>query len=295
MFLASACLNLDHLISNTELALLCQYVENQVVGSSCGFMDQMTCVHACANHLFSLLCQHTPNPSFHNVILPANVQLFGIDSGVKRSTASSAYRRVRTAAFMGKQLMNLPDNIDHLCQISLSKFNNQYRMLLPEKMFGKDFLSSSHLDPLTRIDANEIYLLRAATAHPIEENFRVQLFEQLLKIDHHLSIDHLSNLGELMFQSDAGYTSCDLNNEETHLLVNLIRQQKSSSKILFGAKITGGGGGGTVAVLARNSSEAVEVIQDIINQYETMTKRQTRIFSGSSSGLIAYPPMIIDM
>jgi len=98
-----------------------------------------------------------------------------------------------------------------------------------------------------------------------------------------------------MFQSDTGYTSCDLNSEETDLLVNLIRQQKSSSKILFGAKITDGGGGGTVAVLARNSSEAVEVIRNIVNQYEIMTKRQTRIFSGSSSGLIAYPPMTIDM
>jgi galactokinase len=200
-------------------------------------MDQMTCVHASTDHLFSLLCQHTPSPPFHNIRLPGNIQLFGIDSGVKRSTASSAYRRTRTAAFMGKQLMNLPNNVHHLCQISLSKFNNQYRMLLPEKMFGTDFSPTSHLDSLTRIDADESYLVRAATAHPIEENFRVQLFEQLLKIDHHLSMDYLSNLGELMFQSDAGYTSCELNSEETHLLVDLIRQQKSSSKVLFVLKL----------------------------------------------------------
>ncbi|CAF4604954.1 unnamed protein product, partial [Rotaria magnacalcarata] len=113
----------------------------------------------------------------------------------------------------------------------------------------------------------------------IEENFRVQLFEQLLNTDQHLSIDHLSSLGELMFQSDAGYTSCDLNSEETHLLVNLIRQQKSSNNVLFGAKITGGGGGGTVAVLAQNSSEAVETIATIVDQYEKISGRQTRIFS----------------
>ncbi|CAF1512592.1 unnamed protein product [Adineta steineri] len=292
---ASTCLNVDHIISNTELALLCQYVENHVVGSSCGFMDQMTCVHACADHLFSLRCQHLPNPPFHNITLPSNIQLFGIDSGVKRSTASSAYRRVRTAAFMGKQLLNLPDNIHHLCQITLSNFNNQYRLLLPEKMFGRDFQSSSHLDPLTKIDSDEVYSLRAATAHPIEENFRVQLFEQLLKNDHHLSMDVFSNLGELMFQSDAGYGSCDLNSEETNLLVNLIRQHKSPSKILFGAKITGGGGGGTVAVLAQNSSETIEAIQNIVTQYETITRRRTHIFSGSSSGLIAYPSMMIDI
>ncbi len=255
----------------------------------------MTCVHASADHLFSLLCQHTPNPPFHNVALPVNTQLFGIDSGVKRSTASSAYRRIRTAAFMGKQLMNLPNNIQHLCEISLSKFNNQYRMSLPEEIHGRDFLSSSHLDAVTKIDTNEMYPLRAATAHPIEENFRVQLFEQLLKTDHQLSLQHFSNLGELMFQSDAGYASCDLNSEETQLLVNLIRQKKSSSNALFGAKITGGGGGGTVAVLARKSPKAAEAIQDIIEQYEIMTRRQTRVFSGSSSGLIAYPPMKINI
>jgi galactokinase len=258
-------------------------------------MDQMTCVHACNDHLFSLLCQDVPNPPFHNVTLPSNIQLFGIDSGVKRSTAGSAYRRVRTAAFMGKQMMNLMDDDNHLCQLSLSKFNNQYRALLPEKMFGRDFASTSHLDPLTTIDSNEIYPVRAATAHPIEENFRVQLFEQLLKIDHNLSVDCLSNLGELMFQSDAGYTSCDMNSEETRLLVNLIRHHKSTSNILFGAKITGGGGGGTVAVLTRNSSEATEVIQDIVHKYETLTKRRTRIFSSSSSGLVAYPPIMMDM
>lgn len=259
-------------------------------------MDQMTCVHAHANHLFSLLCQREPNPPFENILLPSNIQFFGIDSGVKRSTASSAYRRIRTAAFMGKQLMNLPNDIHHLCQISLSKFNNQYRMLLPENMFGKDFVFSSHLDSLTRIDTNEIYPLRAATTHPIEENFRVQLFEQLLKIDSHLlTNDHLSNLGELMFQSDAGYTSCDLNSEETHLLVNLIRSHQSFSKILFGAKITGGGGGGTVAILAKNSLEAIEIIQDIVHQYEMKTKRSTRIFSGSSSGLISYPCLMLNV
>ncbi|UJR22629.1 hypothetical protein I4U23_025670 [Adineta vaga] len=296
---ACSCLNLDNLISKTELALLCQFVENYVVGSSCGFMDQMTCVHACTDHLFSLLCQHVPNPSFHNVTIPSNIQLFGIDSGVKRSTAGSTYRRVRTATFMGKQLLNLPDNIHHLCQITLSKFNNQYRMLLPEKLVGKEFQSSLHLDPLSKIDSNEIYPLRAATAHPIEENFRVQLFEQLLKNDHYLCTDYLSNLGELMFQADASYRACDLASDEINLLVNLIRQQSLSSssaspKVLLGAKITGGGGGGTVAILARKSSDALEAVHNVVRQYENMTKRQTRIFSGSSSGLIIYPSITIN-
>ncbi len=99
----------------------------------------------------------------------------------------------------------------------------------------------------------------------------------------------------MIFQSNASYTPCVLNGEETHLLGNVIHQEKSLSKILFGAKIIGGGSGGTVDVLAQNSSEAVEVIQGIVNQYKTMMRRRTRIFSGSSSGLIVYSPMLIDM
>ncbi|CAF4266170.1 unnamed protein product, partial [Rotaria sordida] len=59
--------------------------------------------------------------------------------------------------------------------------------------------------------------------------------------------------------------------------------------------ITGGGGGGTVAVLAHNSSQAIEAIQNIISQYETITGRRTRIFSGTSSGLVAYPSITIEM
>lgn len=279
-------MNLGDHISKTELALLCQHVENHVVGSSCGFMDQMTCAHASADHLFALHCQHLPNPPFHNVTLPSNIQFFALDSGVKRSTASAAYRRVRTAAFIGRQLMKLSD---HLCQISLSQFNSKFRMLLPETLLGRD-IQSAHSDPLTPIDNNEIYPVRAATAHPIEENFRVQLYQRLLKIDHHLSTDDLSYLGELMFQSDAGYASCDLHSEQTQLLVNMIRQKRFSSKTLLGAKITGGGGGGTVAILTRKSSQAVQEVQDIIQQYQTLTRQQTRLFSGSSSGLTAYPP-----
>ncbi|CAF4521019.1 unnamed protein product, partial [Rotaria magnacalcarata] len=56
-----------------------------------------------------------------------------------------------------------------------------------------------------------------------------------------------------------------------------------------------GGGGGTVAVLAQNSSEAVETIATIVDQYEKISGRQTRIFSGSSSGLVTYPSMTIEM
>ena len=220
----------------------------------------MTCVHARQDHLYSLLCQQVPHPPFHHIPFPSDLQLFGIDSGVKRSTTSLAYQRVRQAAFLGKQMMNLPTGIEHLCQIPLSTFNQKYRSLLPE---------------------TSDYPIRAATSHPIEENFRVQLFESLLSTK-------ADGLGELMYQSDAGYQSCGLHHDETSLLIDLLRQQSFSSNLLIGAKITGGGGGGTVAVLTRRSPQTLEMIERIVQRYETLTRRQTRIFSGSSSGLYVY-------
>ena len=257
-------------------------------------MDQMTCVHSSAHQLFSLLCQHALHPPYHHVSLPSHIQLLGIDSGVKRSTASVAYQRIRTAAFMGKQLLKPSTDLQHLGQLSLSTFNRLYRKSLPETIMGRDFIASAHLDSLSRVDSGTVYPIRTATAHPIEENFRVQLFERLLRdIDPSTPVGDFHTLGELMFQSDAAYTACDLHSEETQLLVKLIRQHRSSADLVFGAKITGGGGGGTVAVLAQNSLAATETIHEIIDRYETMTRQRTCLFSGSSSGLTVYPSVVM--
>src|SRR5437588_3773446 len=44
-------------IAAEDLALLCQKVENLVVGAPCGVMDQMSVTCAEANRLLELLCQ----------------------------------------------------------------------------------------------------------------------------------------------------------------------------------------------------------------------------------------------
>jgi L-arabinokinase len=44
-------------IGPREIALLCQRVENLVVGAPCGVMDQMTSACGEANQLLSLVCQ----------------------------------------------------------------------------------------------------------------------------------------------------------------------------------------------------------------------------------------------
>src|SRR5438046_10009032 len=97
-------------ISATELALLCQKVENYIVGAPCGVMDQMTAACARANRLLELLCQ--PAELKGTIPLPEELEIWGIDSGIRHSVGGSDYRTVRTAAFMGYRII---DDVDGLC------------------------------------------------------------------------------------------------------------------------------------------------------------------------------------
>src|SRR5438045_2331515 len=90
-------------IAAEELALLCQQVENLVVGAPCGVMDQMTAACGEANHLLELLCQ--PADLKGVIAFPEELQVWGLDSGIRHSVSGSDYRTVRTAAFMGYRII----------------------------------------------------------------------------------------------------------------------------------------------------------------------------------------------
>jgi len=83
--------------------LLCQKVENLIAGAPCGVMDQMTSACGEANQLLELLCQ--PADLKGTIRLPEELQIWGIDSGIRHSVGGSDYRTVRTAAFMGYRMI----------------------------------------------------------------------------------------------------------------------------------------------------------------------------------------------
>src|SRR5262249_40060113 len=125
---------------------------------------------------------------------------------------------------------------------------------LPDELRGSEFLArfGATTDPLTRVDPERSFPVRAATAHPIHEHERVQRFADLLRSE--LTPAALSELGRLMFESHASYSACGLGSPGTDRLVDLVRELGPDHG-LYGAKITGGGSGGTVAVLARKGSD----------------------------------------
>jgi galactokinase len=299
----AACAAFDIKLEPRTLALLCQNVENRVVGAPCGVMDQMTAVSGEQDRLLKLLCQ--PADVQGTVEVPHEIAFWGIDSGVRHSVSGSDYGSVRVGAFMGysmiADLAGLPVRANantqveigdtrwkgYLANLTPAEFE-QYRNEIPEQMSGEEFLARFHgtTDLITRVDPRRIYSVRQPTAHPVYENFRVKSFAELL-VDRP-GERQIEQLGDLMYQSHASYSACGLGSEGTDLLVDLVRARGPKNG-LYGAKITGGGSGGTVAILGRR--QAGWAVNEIARTYAMKTGRNPMVFANSSSGAAGIGPL----
>jgi len=292
----------DIQIEPRELALLCQMVENLVVGAPCGVMDQMTASCGQANKLLALLCQ--PAELCRMIAIPERVALWGLDSGVRHAVTGADYATVRIGTFMGYRIIaelaglkvqeaapGGPVYIDdpywrgYLSNLTPSQFEQSFSAHLPERIRGAEFLSRYRgtTDKVTRIDEGRIYPVRVPTAHAVYEHHRVRLYAEL--INRAPGERRLELLGELMYQSHASYSACGLGSPGTDRLVQLVREA-GPKRGLYGAKITGGGSGGTVAVLGRR--DAIESVVEVAQRYAQETGYRPYIFSGSSPGSAAY-------
>jgi L-arabinokinase len=150
---------------------------------------------------------------------------------------------------------------------------------VPVEMTGAAFLEryGTTADPVTRVEGERTYAVRAPTEHPIQEHFRVRAFRELLTPP--LSEERLALLGELMRQSHASYSACGLGSPGTDRLVELAREA-GPGRGFYGAKITGGGSGGTVAVLARRGAD----LEPLLEAYGRESGHRPYVFRGSSPG-----------
>lgn len=304
-------------IEPRELALLCQKVENHVVGAPCGVMDQMTSACGEANKLLAMVCQ--PAEVLGLVDIPSHIRFWGIDSGIRHSVGGADYGSVRIGAFMGRkiiksvasellstssangvtsddleedgiELLEAEASLDYLCNLSPHRYEALYVKQLPKRMLGEEFLGkyADHNDPVTVIDTKRNYGLRAATRHPIYENFRVKAFKALLTSA--TSDDQLTALGELMYQCHYSYSACGLGSDGTDRLVQLVQEMQHSKPAgsgegtLYGSKITGGGSGGTVCIVGRNCLRSNDQILQVQKRYEGATGYIPIVFEGSSPG-----------
>ena len=121
-------------------------------------------------------------------------------------------------------------------------------------MLGADFLRLREgiIDPVSAVEPAVEYQVRAATLFPLEEHARAREFLALL--DEQPDDDALHRIGELMYESHAGYSRCGLGVPRTDEIVEAVRED-GMRKGLIGARISGGGSGGAVVVLGRPVAE----------------------------------------
>jgi L-arabinokinase len=295
----------DVAVGPREIALLCQQVENLVVGAPCGVMDQMTAACGEANHLLSLICQ--PAELKGSIKLPEDLAVWGLDSGTRHSIGGGDYGSVRAGAFMGYRIIaelagfsvsqsgkhvviDDPRWGGYLANLLPPEFEERFAANLPESLSGEEFILhyGETTDRVTRIERERTYAIRAPTAHPVYESFRVTKFAEML--GGRLSLEEKAVLGELMYASHESYSACGLGSQGTDLLVELVKSAGVSHG-LFGAKITGGGSGGTVAVLGNRDAE--QVVLDLAHRYAVLTGHEPYIFRGSSPGSAAFGHLVI--
>jgi galactokinase len=282
----------------SEVAALAQKAENLVAGAPCGIMDQLTAAAGVEGRLLELLCQ--PAVLRGSVAVPPDLELFGLDSGVRHAVIGADYAAVRVAAFMGYRIIaeqlgfasrisnglagiEDPKLGGYLANLTPAELD-EHRSALPVELSGASFLAryGATTDAVTRVDASKSYPVRAATEHPVLEHARVQRFRELLSRP--ASEVSALELGALMAAAHASYSACGLGSAATDEVVRLVAEEGSGA--LLGAKITGGGSGGTVAVLGRAGSlAAVERVQE---RYFASTGRRAHLFRGSSPGALAF-------
>jgi len=206
-------------LSSLQLALLCQEAERDLIGLSCGIMDQFASACGQAEHAMLLHCE-TLEAKAIAINFPYLVFMI-VNSKVPRSLLQSPYnQRLAECQVALKILQRRNPQLDNLCQATC------------ETLQG-----SKHLFP------NELIYKRAR--HVITENQRVILAAQALE-----SGD--ANLfGKLMLESHESLREdYQVTGEALDCLVNAAQEVDG----VLGSRMTGAGFGGCTIHLMQEST-----------------------------------------
>ena len=291
---------LECAIDPVEAAAVAQRVANDWLGLAPGMADAMFSLVSEPGVINQLQTDgYRPGGS---VPIPSGVELVGIHSGVDRPDGKAKYDYVRTAAFMGRALIErIIQHEAHphdpwdgfLSRVSVNDYVEKFRDRLPTKLTGAEFLErfGETGDELTRIDPAVVYKIRSRTEHHIYEHARARDFvECMWRAGRSRDEKALRDAGELMCASHWSYGQrCGLASVETDLLVNLIRQHGEPLGV-YGARTTGRGCGGIVAVLMKTGDRTFAALNAALDEYARQTGRIPRILRGSLPGSLLTGP-----
>lgn len=236
-------------LSDRELAPLGQQAENRVVGSPCGIVDQLASACGKRGELLPVLCR--PDEVLTALALPEEVTVVGWPSQVPHAASGSPYRVARTAAFMGKLILEsiLGRGYSYATEIARDDFRANVEEL-PESITGQEFEARFDRvdDPLSIIEDAVTYPVRAAFSYPLESHYRnLHLCARLADPSHQTS-RVLAEIGTAMYEGHAGYSAMGLGTPETDAIVAAVREAGADAGF-HGARVSCGGAGGTIVVL----------------------------------------------
>jgi L-arabinokinase len=233
-------LGTDH-VEPLRLAAFCQEAENQVVGAPCGIMDQVVVTLGRPGAVLPILCR--PAAVDPIVVLPDDLEVVGVPTGAEHDVSGGPYRRARAAAFMGKRIV---EDATGSRWPWISELPTDAAAALPETLDGATFLDrwADTDDPLTTVDADETYPVRAATRFGSEEHRRST--DALGALGRH----DVAAIGHLMAASHAGYDAIGLGHPAAAATVADVLARPG----VHGARSSGGGSGGTIVVVCERGA-----------------------------------------
>jgi galactokinase len=217
----------------TEIAKLCQRVENDFIGARVGIMDQLVSCHGKSGYALFLDCRSL---QFELLPVPDNVRMVICNTMVKHEHASGEYNRRRAECEEGVRLLSKHfPGIRALRDVSIEQLKQRAEDL-PAKVFNR-------------------------CRHVIEENNRVRVGADRLRAA------DLYGFGRLMGESHRSLR--DLYEVSCREL-NIMVEAAESLPGFYGGRMTGGGFGGSTINLV-DVSAADGFAQQISVRYEKAT------------------------
>jgi galactokinase len=224
------------------MSLIAQRAEQEFAGVACGIMDQMAVACARAGRALLLDCRSLETS---DVLIPAAVRIVIVNTGVRRSLASSAYNERRAAC--------------ERAVAAVSRFAADVRAL---RDVDEDALAQAR-------DAMDDEAFRRAS-HVVAENRRPAQFAEALERG------DLERAGRVMLASHTSLRDLyEVSCPELDLLVTLSMTQPGC----HGARLTGAGFGGCAIALV--DAWAVDgFVHSIARDYAARTSYEARVIVG---------------
>ncbi len=204
-------------VTNTELALIGQYSENNFNGMNCGIMDQFAIAMGKKNHAIFL---DTANLSFEYAPLElGSAKIVIMNTNKVRGLGDSKYNERRSE-----------------CEAALAELQK----VLPIKALGE--LSEEQFDANQEVIKNPVQRKRAK--HAVYENQRT------IKAVEALKNNDLNYFGQLMI---ASHTSLKEDYEVTGIELDTIVAAALKQEGVYGARMTGAGFGGCAVSIVKEA------------------------------------------